>query len=186
MLGERREHTSSVVTGLSLQTKIILGGGAASATGRSPTISSTSARFWASYFLASDSTTAASLVSSVGTQSSSNRLAYITAKLTISAFQALLLSAITLKASPGPPWPHKTEHYASAAARNLKGSSKKSPLLFTLQEMRFRDFSRVLLIWHASSRDSTQQAFDMGKQDLTLLASKDLSDIFFTIALMNR
>ena len=70
------ECTSSVVTGLSLQTKIMSAGGLASALGRSPTISSTSALFSASSLLLSASMIAASLVSSVGFQSSSNLSPY--------------------------------------------------------------------------------------------------------------
>ena len=75
--GERRKHASSVVTGFSLQSKILLEGGAASATRRSPSPSCTRARLWALCFLASDSTTASAVLSSEETQSSFYRLAYI-------------------------------------------------------------------------------------------------------------
>ena len=67
-----RNLASSVVTGLSLHTKTMSAGGLASAVGKSPTISRTSALFSASSFRVSASTTAKSLVSSVGFQSSSS------------------------------------------------------------------------------------------------------------------
>ncbi len=61
-----------MVTGLSLQMKSMLGGGLASASGRSPIISSTTALFLASCSLVSRSISSSSRVSSVGTQSSSS------------------------------------------------------------------------------------------------------------------
>mmetsp|Transcript_17528 Transcript_17528/g.42053 ORF Transcript_17528/g.42053 Transcript_17528/m.42053 type:complete len:202 (-) Transcript_17528:338-943(-) len=66
-------RSSSVVTGLSLQTKIMLEGGLTSASGRSPIISSTTARDFACSTRMLFSISSAFRLSSSGTQSSSSR-----------------------------------------------------------------------------------------------------------------
>ena len=66
-------RSSSEVTGLSLQTKSMFSSGVASAAGKSPIISSTTALLWASVFRTDFSTSSAGLSSSSGTHVSSRR-----------------------------------------------------------------------------------------------------------------
>ena len=71
-----RSKSSSSVTGLSLQMNSTFGGGAASASGRSPIISRTAARFFASWSCCRSYTAleSASSFAVLGSQSSSSRL----------------------------------------------------------------------------------------------------------------